>query len=74
LGIIVIIHAGMRISDVLCLKWSDFEDSRLHYTMAKNSKLICEKQRQFDHLEQIMYWLPVTEHGLQQTDQCTFRA
>lgn len=29
---------GMRISDVLRLKWSDFKDSRLHYTMAKNSK------------------------------------
>lgn len=30
--------AGMRISDVLRLKWSDFQDSRLAYQMGKNSK------------------------------------
>lgn len=30
--------AGMRISDVLRLKWSDFQDGRLHYTMGKNNK------------------------------------
>ena len=30
--------AGMRISDVLSLKWSDFKDGRLYYRMAKNSK------------------------------------
>ncbi len=30
--------AGMRISDVLRLRWSDFHDLRLHYTMGKNSK------------------------------------
>ena len=29
---------GMRISDVFRLKWSDFKDNRLHYTMAKNNK------------------------------------
>jgi integrase len=29
---------GMRISDVLRLKWSDFKDARLHYTMGKNRK------------------------------------
>lgn len=30
--------AGMRISDVLRLRWSDFKDMRLHYTMGKNNK------------------------------------
>ncbi|MBD2704857.1 site-specific integrase [Spirosoma sp. BT702] len=30
--------AGMRISDVLRLKWSDFQNDRLHYEMGKNSK------------------------------------
>lgn len=30
--------AGMRISDVLRLRWSDFREMRLHYTMGKNNK------------------------------------
>lgn len=30
--------AGMRISDVLRLKWSDFQNDRLYYTMGKNDK------------------------------------
>lgn len=30
--------AGMRISDVLRLRWSDFYGDRLHYTMGKNGK------------------------------------
>lgn len=30
--------AGMRISDVLRLRWTDFVDMRLHYTMGKNNK------------------------------------
>lgn len=30
--------AGMRISDVLRLKWSDFQDGRLIYIMGKNDK------------------------------------
>ncbi|WP_428668465.1 tyrosine-type recombinase/integrase [Runella sp.] len=30
--------AGMRISDVLRLKHSDFQNERLHYTMGKNAK------------------------------------
>ncbi|MVM33436.1 tyrosine-type recombinase/integrase [Spirosoma sp. HMF4905] len=30
--------AGMRISDVLRMKWSDFQDDRMHYTMGKNNK------------------------------------
>ncbi len=30
--------AGMRVSDVLKLKWSDFNDNRLYYTMGKNYK------------------------------------
>lgn len=31
--------AGMRLSDVLKLKWSDFKDDRLYYAMSKNSKV-----------------------------------
>ena len=30
--------AGMRVSDLLRLKWEDIEDGRLTYTMGKNSK------------------------------------
>ena len=30
--------AGMRVSDVLRIKWSDFQNNRLHYTMGKNNK------------------------------------
>jgi integrase/recombinase XerD len=30
--------AGMRVSDVLRMKWSDFHDERMHYTMGKNRK------------------------------------
>jgi integrase/recombinase XerD len=30
--------AGMRISDVLRLKWSDIHNGRLHYVMGKNAK------------------------------------
>jgi integrase/recombinase XerD len=30
--------AGMRVSDVLRLKWSDFQNDRLHYAMGKNDK------------------------------------
>lgn len=31
--------AGMRVSDVLRLKWSDFQNDRLYYTMGKNLKV-----------------------------------
>ncbi len=30
--------AGMRISDVLRLKWTDFQNDRMYYTMGKNAK------------------------------------
>jgi integrase len=30
--------AGMRVSDVLRLKWSDFQDDRMYYSMGKNDK------------------------------------
>ncbi|MBC8047374.1 MAG: phage integrase SAM-like domain-containing protein [Fimbriimonadaceae bacterium] len=30
--------AGMRVSDVLRLKWTDIQNERLHYIMGKNSK------------------------------------
>lgn len=35
--------AGMRIGDVLQIKWSDFIDNRLHYRMNKNQKLVTLK-------------------------------
>ncbi|MDO7174017.1 tyrosine-type recombinase/integrase, partial [Mariniflexile sp. AS56] len=35
--------AGIRVSDVLQLKWDDFVDNRLHYRMDKNSKLVSLK-------------------------------
>ena len=31
--------AGMRVSDVLNMKWSDLKDERLYYTMGKNQKV-----------------------------------
>ena len=35
--------AGIRVGDVLKLKWSDFNDGRLLYRMNKNSKLVSLK-------------------------------
>lgn len=35
--------AGMRVSDVLKVRWSDIQDGRLHYTMGKNSKVLSLK-------------------------------
>lgn len=38
LWLISFYFAGMRISDTLRLKWSDFQNDRLHYSMGKNAK------------------------------------
>lgn len=38
LWLISFYFGGMRASDVLRLKWSDFRGNRLHYTMGKNKK------------------------------------
>lgn len=38
LWLISFYFAGMRVSDVLRLNWSDFQDGRLYYTMGKNKK------------------------------------
>ncbi|WP_118976748.1 site-specific integrase [Taibaiella koreensis] len=38
LWLISFYFAGMRISDVLRLCWSDFQDGRMYYTMGKNNK------------------------------------
>lgn len=35
--------AGMRIADVLLIRWSDIYDGRLHYRMNKNKKLLSLK-------------------------------
>ena len=32
--------AGIRIADVLKMRWSDIYDNRIHYKMSKNSKLV----------------------------------
>lgn len=39
LWLISFYFAGMRVSDVFRLKWSDFQDGRLHYIMGKNNKV-----------------------------------
>ena len=39
LWLISFYFAGIRVSDVLKLKWSDFQDGRLYYTMGKNNKV-----------------------------------
>jgi integrase len=39
LWLISFYFAGMRISDVFRLRWSDFKDNRLHYEMGKNGKV-----------------------------------
>lgn len=38
LWLISFYFAGMRVSDVLRLKWSDFQNDRLYYSMGKNLK------------------------------------
>jgi integrase/recombinase XerD len=38
LWLISFYFAGMRTSDVLSLRWSDFHNDRLHYSMGKNNK------------------------------------
>ncbi|MCK7591352.1 site-specific integrase [Subsaxibacter sp. CAU 1640] len=35
--------AGIRVGDLLMLKWKDFLDGRLHYRMGKNNKLVSLK-------------------------------
>jgi integrase len=48
--------AGIRVADVLKIKWSDIYDDRLHYRMDKNSKLLSLKipTKVFPVLEQYM--------------------
>lgn len=38
LWLISFYFAGMRVSDVLRMRWSDIKDNRLHYSMGKNQK------------------------------------
>jgi len=38
LWLISFYFAGMRVSDVLRLRYSDFQNERLHYAMGKNNK------------------------------------
>lgn len=52
--------AGMRVSDVMRMRWSDLQDNRLHYAMGKNNKggslKIPEKAikifKQYKHMKQ----------------------
>lgn len=39
LWLISFYFAGMRISDVLRMRWSDIQNNRLHYSMGKNNKV-----------------------------------
>lgn len=39
-GFSVFILAGIRIADVLKIRWCNIYDNRIHYTMSKNSKLV----------------------------------
>lgn len=39
LWLISFYFAGMRVSDVLRMKWSDIQNNRLHYAMGKNNKV-----------------------------------
>lgn len=45
--------AGMRISDVVKIKWSDFNDGRLYYVMEKNKKPVSLKLP--DKAQKILY-------------------
>jgi site-specific recombinase XerD len=38
LWLVAFYFAGMRVSDVLRLKWADFQNDRLYYSMGKNEK------------------------------------
>jgi len=57
--------AGMRMTDVIQLKWSDFVDGRLKYRMSKNDKIVSlklpEKARK---LLEVYRQLPNTGNGL----------
>ncbi|MBX0289750.1 site-specific integrase [Hymenobacter sp. HSC-4F20] len=46
LWLISFYFAGMRVSDLLRLKWSDIRDGRLHYQMGKNDKVGSLKVRE----------------------------
>jgi len=59
--------AGMRISDVLRLKWTDFYDTRLHYTMGKNKKAGSVKMH-----EKAIAILAKYEHQKEQNNSLVF--
>lgn len=46
--------AGIRVSDVLKMKWNDIKDDRIYYRMGKNSKVVSLKmpQRTLEIIEQ----------------------
>jgi integrase len=54
--------AGIRISDVLELKWKDFVDDRLNYRMGKNSKLVSLKIP--DKVKKILNGLERSENSI----------
>jgi len=59
--------AGMRISDVLSLRWSDFQNDRLYYTMGKNDKsgslkvpekataILAQYEKQKEHVHDLVF-------------------
>lgn len=56
--------AGVRASDVLRLKWSDFKNGRLHYTMVKNLKTGSLKVPQKAEKILKQYYFRKADHGL----------
>lgn len=67
LWLISFYFGGMRVSDVLRLKWSDFKDNRLHYTMGKNSKPGSLKST-----DKVLLILAQYEDGKRNTDDFVF--
>jgi len=59
--------AGIRVSDVLRLVWSDFRDGRLYYKMGKNSKVLSLKIP-----DKAMKILQQYEHDKQSEDDFVF--
>lgn len=59
--------AGMRVSDVLRTKWSDFHDGRFHYIMGKNGKIGSLKVS-----EQVLAIIAQYQHDKRSNDDLIF--
>ncbi len=75
--------AGMRISDVMRLRWSDIQNGRLHYAMGKNAKggslkipdkaLAIIKQYQFQKADKNDYIFPELKRLEEDADKFTIQ-